>query len=343
MVGATIIVSTFFLTGGCSKDSGDSESDLIGNWTRASDFDGDARSEAVTFVIDDKAYISTGATDRSRFRDLWEFSTTRGYWQQKADLPVSANARSSAAGFAIGSKGYLGTGYDGANYLNDFWEYDPASNQWTQKDNFPGSARRDASGFAIGNYGYITCGYSDGYLKDLWQFNPAATSGLQWQQKASLGGSSGGGIKRMAATVFVLTDRAYLVSGNNNGEILKDCWMYNPSTDEWTEKRKIYDYSSESYDDNYTSIPRQNGVAFVMNDKAYLTTGENSSVISTTWEYNPSSDLWTEKTGFEGTARTGAVAFAINNRGFVITGRNGSSIMDNAYEFHPTEEKVDGD
>ena len=329
--GASLIILSLIVTQSCTKSTSGT-STLVGNWTRASDFDGNGRSEAVSFVIGDKAYIMTGTTDRDRFKDVWEFSLTNNYWSQKADLP--GVARSSASGFTIGSKGYIGTGYDGINYLNDFWEYDPSSNQWTQKDNFAGSARYDGVGFGIGNYGYLSCGFDGNYLKDLWQFNPSATSGSQWVQKASVGGT-----KRSAATTFVIDNKAYVVSGNNNGEILKDLWMYDPATDQWTQKRPIYNFSTDSYDDKYTTIARQNGVAFIMGSYAYLTTGENGSLVANTWQYDPVNDLWEEKTAFEGSARTGAIAFTLSDRGFVMTGRSGSSSFDNGYEFHPNDEQ----
>lgn len=133
------------------------------------------------------------------------------------------------------------------------------------------------------------------------------------------------------------------MGGNNNGEIQQDLWQYDQAANSWIEKTKVYNYSDESYDDDYGSIPRQNAVAFVISGLVYLATGENGSVTSSTWEYNPATDRWTQKTGFEATGRTGAVAFSLNNRGFVATGRNGSLIMDNAYEFLPNDEKVDND
>jgi N-acetylneuraminic acid mutarotase len=335
LVGGSMIGLSLFISQGCTKDTG-GETELIGNWTRASDFDGTARSEAVCFVIGDFAYIATGTTDRERLKDIWAFSLSNNYWSQKKDLPAAA--RNSAIGFSIGSKGYLGTGFDGANRLADFWEYDPAANDWIQKDDFKGSARYDAVAFSLNNKGYVSCGYDGNYLKDLWQFDPAAPAGSQWTQKASIGGT-----KRSAATAFVFNNNAYIVSGNNNGEILRDLWMYDANTDQWIQKKNIYNYSEETYDDKYTTIARQNAVAFVMNNYVYLATGENGAVVPNTWQYDPVNDQWTDKTAFEGTARTGAVAFALSNRGFVMTGRSGSSPFDNGYEFHPTDEKTDGD
>jgi N-acetylneuraminic acid mutarotase len=333
LIGGILIIASFFITHGCVKRTGESDDDVIGNWLRSSDFDGNARSEAVTFVIGDYVYLTTGATDRDRFKDLWEYSLTRQYWSQKADLP--GVTRNSAIGFTIGTKGYVGTGYDGNNKLNDFWEYDRLANVWTQKANFGGTARYDAVGFSVSDKGYISCGFDGNYLKDLWQYNPSTD---QWVQKASIGGT-----KRSASAAFVLNGKAYVCSGNNNGSALNDLWMYDAASDTWTEKRKLTDVSEDSYDDEYSNIARYNGVAFVMDNYAYLTTGENGSLISNTWQYDPSSDLWSKKTSFEGSARTGASSFTLGDRGFVLTGRSGSLSFDNAYEFHPGEEQNDGD
>ena len=331
LLGGALIFSTAIITQGCDA-SEDSSDDLVGNWKRSSDFDGNARSEAVTFTIGDQVYLTTGTTDRDRFKDLWEFNLVRQYWSQKADLP--GVARNSAVGFAIGTKGYVGTGYDGSNRLNDFYEYDPSSNTWTQKADFIGSARYDAVGFSINNKGFISCGFDGNYLKDLYEYNPSSNS---WTQKASIGGS-----KRSAAQVFVLNDKAYICSGNNNGSSLNDLWMYDSPSDTWTEKRKISNVSDEDYDDDYT-IQRSNGVCFTIGNYAFISTGENSSYISTTWQYDPVSDVWTQKTAFEGTGRVGAVAFTLNNRAFVLTGRSGSLSFDNMYELDPTAEQNDDD
>jgi N-acetylneuraminic acid mutarotase len=332
LLGSSLILSSFFISQGCTKDTSD-DPDLIGNWKKSDDFGGNARSEAASFIIGDFAYVTTGATATDRFKDLWEYNVARRYWTQKADLPGAA--RNSAVAFSIDNKGYVGTGYDGVTRLNDFWEYDPAANQWTQKANFTGGARYDAVGFATNGKGYIACGYDGNYLNTMWQYDPALD---QWSQKASVGGS-----KRSAAMAFVFNNKAYVCSGNNNGEIQRDLWVYDPANNQWTEKTKIYNSSDDSFDDDYGSIPRQNGTVFIMGNYVYLTAGENGSITSATWEYNPATDIWTEKTGFEGTGRTGAVGFTLNNRGFVLTGRSGSTIMDNVYEFLPGNEQVDGD
>lgn len=337
LMGATMITASAIFSAGCSKST-DSDEDLIGNWKRADDFEGNARGEAVSFTIGDYAYVSTGSTITERFKDLWEYNLSRRYWTQMAELP--GNARNSAVAFAIGAKGYVGTGYDGVSRLNDFWEYDQTANAWSRKADFGGTARYDAVAFAVDGKGYIACGYDGNYLKDVWEFTPGATAGDagSWTQKASVGGS-----KRRAAQAFVVNGVAYICSGNNNGELLTDLWSFNATANEWTEKNKIYDYTDDSFDDDYSGIARYNGTTVVMGNYVYLTTGYSSSLTSTTWRYDPANDRWLQKTGFEGAAREGAVSFTLNNRGFVLTGISGSDVKDNAYEFLPDAEQVDND
>lgn len=337
VISAAIISSSIILSPGCTKET-DDDDDLVGNWKRIDDFEGLARSEAVGFTIGDYGYISTGSSTSERFHDLWEYSTTLRYWTQKADMPGAA--RNSAVAFSIGSKGYVGTGYDGATRLNDLWEYDQSTNTWSQKANFGGSARYDAIAFVVNGKAYVGCGYDGNYLKDLWEYTPGATAADPgtWVQKASVGGS-----KRSAAMAFVVNNQGYVMGGNNNGEVQQDLWAYDATANMWAEKTKVYNYSDETYDDDYGGIPRQNGVTFAVGNYIYLSNGENGSITSATWQYDPSSDRWTQKTGFEGTGRTGAVAFTLGSRGFVLTGRSGSLVMDNAYELLPDAEQVDND
>lgn len=80
-----------------------------------------------------------------------------------------------------------------------------------------------------------------------------------------------------------------------------------------------------------------------MDDKAYVSCGENGSVLATTWQYNFSTDIWTVKTPFEGVARVGAVGFSVNNRGYVLTGRSSSTPYDDVREFFPTADYESND
>jgi N-acetylneuraminic acid mutarotase len=321
-----LFIALFLMTS-CQKSSS-TASTTLGDWKRGSEYEGVGRTEAVSFIIGNNIYVGGGFDGTNRLNDFWMFDQTTQSWVRKADFP--GVARNSAVGFSVKGKGYVGTGYDANNNkLSDFWEYDPATNIWTRKADFAGSPRYNAVGFAILDKGYITTGYDGSFLKDLWEYDP---SGDQWTQKASLTGS-----KRSEAVAFVYNNKAYVVTGINNGSYLNDFWSYDPTSNSWTELRKITNVSTESYDDLYgtNNITRSNASIFVMNDKAYLTCGNRSGVFGTTWEYNIANDVWTQKTGFEGSAREGAIGFNLNNRGYLLSGGNSSFCFDDLWEFIP--------
>ncbi len=315
----------------CAKNPGvDDPSVDSGNWVKRSEFEGNARTEAASFVIGDTAYIGTGYDGSVRYTDFWAFDPAKNFWIQKAQFP--GVARNSAVGFAVGTKGYIATGYDGLNRLGDTWEYNQATNTWVRKADFAGSARYDAVAFGINDKGYISTGFDGGYTKDLWEFTPTGgtnNSGV-WAQKVSLGGT-----KRSGAIALVYNNKAYVVTGINNGTTVSDFWMFDPATAAWTQLRDIANISSDPFDDDYTDIVRDNGVGFIIGTKAYITVGENGSYVKKTWEYDFSQDTWARKTTYERSERTGGVGFTVKGRGFVACGRNSTYYWDDIDEFQP--------
>jgi N-acetylneuraminic acid mutarotase len=324
---------TILSSSSCGKD--DSEDDLVGNWKRRSEFEGVGRTEAVTFTIGDKVYVGGGYDGSDRLQDYWSFDQNTGTWKPIANFP--GVARSSAVAFSINGKGYVGTGYDDDdNRLKDFWEYDPVTNNWTRKTDFAGTARYGALGFSIGAKGYITTGYDGNYLKDMWEYNAATNN---WIQKSSSGGS-----KRSDAALFIYNSRAYVIGGFNNGSYLNDLWVYDPAADSWTEKRKISSVSDDDYDDDYgDNIRRANAMTFVMGTRGFITNGARSGITGSTWQYDFNSDVWSEKTAFEGAAREGGMGFSVNNRGYIVAGNNSSFRFDDLWEFFPDAEQDDDD
>jgi N-acetylneuraminic acid mutarotase len=319
---------------GCSDD--DDDDDLTGNWIELSDFEGVPRCEAVCFTIGDKAYVGTGYDGEDRLSDFWEYDPASNQWNRKADFP--GVARSGAVGFGTDSKGYMGTGYDGVNKLKDFWEFDPSkgdSGTWTQIADFDGSARYDAIAFSVNNKGYVGTGYDDNDLKDLWEYDPLLN---KWTAKKSLEGS-----KRRGAIVFVIDGKAYVGTGIDNGVYESDFWVYDPSVDDWTDRRAITDESDDDYDDDYSGITGINKSAFAVGGRAYVVGGNNGSVGTDVWEYDPVADLWARKTYLETSARIEAIGFAIGDLGYIATGKNSSYYFDDLWGFRPGEEQIDYD
>ena len=303
-------------------------SDLIGDWKHLSDFDGLPRTGAVGFTIGSIGYLGTGYDGDERLKDFWQYDPSKNTWTQLASLP--GVGRSYAVGFGTDTKGYIGTGYDGTNKLKDFYEFDPATNTWIQKKDFAGSARYAAIAMAINNKGYVGTGYDDYVLKDWYQYDPNTDT---WTIKPSLGGT-----KRRNAACFVIDGKGYVMTGVDNGANSSDMWEYDPDAEVWNKKRAIENLSSESYDDNYGTnyIAGYNKIAFSINGKGYVATGSSGTYC---WEYDPSTDLWVERTSFEATAnssRNNAVGFAVGNKGYLATGLSGSgTYCDDLWSFDP--------
>lgn len=309
----------------CSSDDGDDND--MGNWVESSSFDGDARGNAVTFVIGDKGYLVSGYDGDDHLSDLWEYNKEGDFWVKKANFP--GNPRSSAVGFAINGIGYFGTGYDGDNKLNDFWSYNPTTDTWTQKADFAGTPRYGAIGFAVSGNGYIGTGYDGSELKDFWKYDVAAD---EWTQSIGFGGD-----KRKDASVFVIDDKAYIGTGLRNGSYQNDFYEFDGNTETWTRLKDLDD------DDEDYSILLTSGVGFSLNGYGYIATGESSGITTKLWEYNPLTDTWEDRPNFEGTARQDASSFSFSDKAFVLMGRSGSYYFDDNWEYRPNEENNEDD
>ncbi|HET7153166.1 MAG TPA: kelch repeat-containing protein, partial [Candidatus Kapabacteria bacterium] len=114
---------------------------------------------AATFVINNKAYVATGAPDGSSgTNQMWEYDPATGNWTQKANFP--ATGRNSAVGFAVNGKGYVVGGMiNYATTFTDVWSYDPVQDQWTQMaDAYPDTLCAWMNGFVVGNTAYVGAG-----------------------------------------------------------------------------------------------------------------------------------------------------------------------------------------
>ena len=327
----------------CKDD--DDEETLVGNWLKKSDYEGAARSQAVAFSIGNFGYVGSGYNfdNDERLKDFWEYNPELDNWRQVASMDEGVNAvgnataRSGAVAFAVNGKGYVGLGKDETKMLGDFWVYDPVSNTWDTLNtvNQGPDARYGAVAFAINNIGYVGTGNNGSNLKDLWAYDP--TNNL-WTLKTSFQS------KVSEAVAFVLNGKGYICTGYHN-EYNKDFYAYSPETNTWEAKRPTDNVSDESYDDDYTTMVRRKAVAFVIGSKAYVTTGDRSTTAlkSDVWEYDPATDLWIEKSNYEGQSRNEAVAFTIGDRAFVTTGLASTTDFDDMWEFKPNDEANEND
>jgi hypothetical protein len=305
----------------------------LGDWMQAAPIGSYPRSGSVCFVMGSIAYVGLGSNEniggRGRLSDFWQFRVDSG-WRQLQDFPGAP--RSQAVGFSLGKYGYVGTGTDGINNFNDFYRYDIDSNQWRAKVPFPGGPRYDAVGFAVQGKGYIGTGLNVYWMNDFYQYDPQQDSWALTQ------GTAGGFSKRQGASTFVYKDKAYIVGGSNNRVMVKDFWRFDPSQpDPWYKLHAITNTDEGTFDDGYKDIERQNAVAFVNGDQAFLTTGTNGTMVTSTWAYDFVKDQWSSRTPFPRSPRFGAVGFTISGKSFLGTGDTGNrTTFDDFEQFLPT-------
>ena len=325
---------------------GSNDDDLVGNWVSRYEIEAGGRTDAVSVSYEDQGYFGTGYNAENTneyYNDWWQYDPVLNTYTQLE--PFEGARRRDAVAFACDKNGsgkiYVGTGYDGTDRLTDFWEYDITNNSWREITSFDGPSRYGAIAFTINNKGYVGTGYGENstYLKDFYCFDPSTET---WSKSTALGGN-----KRSEAVVFVINNVAYVCTGYNGGYVY-DFWKYdgnaNPDVVVWEQLRDIYDSDDdESYDDDYDNIIRNNAVAFVSGGKGYVTTGGRGTSGTVTWEYDPSTDLWDEKTGFEGIGRMGAVSFSLGDYGYVLTGNSGSHYFSDIWFFQPDAEQDDND
>lgn len=296
-------------------------------WTAKTAFPGTGRKEAASFVIGDKIYFGTGFglenNAQQYLKDFWEYNTTTNTWSRKADFPGGAIGQTIY--FSVNGKGYIGLGYrtdcpspnmvcnpvyfndlwqytpqadvwDKVNSfdigefgftasgtawvinnkayiqnLNKFWEFDPVTNSLISKADLPISLANTA-GFSIGDKGYIGTGFNGSARKDFYEYNPSTD---QWTKKADF---AGGG--RYGAVSFVINGKGYIGSGIEgtmaNQAIYSDVWQYSPSSNTW---EKVEEYPGEG---------KLDAVGNVVNEKAYIGTGDKRSTSKITFE----TDFW---------------------------------------------------
>lgn len=192
------------------------------SWTKLQDFPGQARFNAVSFVIGNKAYVGTGNyrynrwTPATYLNDFWEYDPTTDHWTQKS--PVPEEGRSGAIGMSIGDKGYIGLGfyyYD--TRKKDWWQYDPTAGSWSRKADLPGEPRYNAACFSIDQKGYVIGGANYSPFNDNWAYDPMTDS---WMAKPTFPGEA-----RYAALAFSVNNKGYYGLGSWATN-LTDLWKY---------------------------------------------------------------------------------------------------------------------
>ncbi|MDO1449657.1 kelch repeat-containing protein [Rhodocytophaga aerolata] len=244
----------------------------------------------------------------------------KNVWVTKPSFP--GTGRKEAVSFVIGDKLYLGSGFGMENnaqqFLRDFWQYNASTTSWVRIADFPGGVVGQAISFSMNGKGYLGLGYrldcppaggicDHVYYRDLWAYTPQTNS---WEKVVTF--DIGEFDSSLGGTAFVIGNKAYIQNRNN-------LWEFDPFTNTLTPKKNLPDILHYA-------------VSFAIGDKGYIGTGFNGSSHKELYEYNPTTDQWTQKASLGGGARYGAVGFALNGLGYIGGGIEGEYTNQGTYK-----------
>jgi hypothetical protein len=236
-------------------------------WKRIADFAGGARTHAISFVLNDTAYVGGGYQNSNMVlaTDFWRYNAGSDDWTRVADIPSKHNA--GAATFVIDNKAYMFTEESDSN----FWIYNPQTNIWTKKDDFnphdfdPYFSGYCDIGFQMNNKGYILTNDNSTYPDQLWEYDPVMDTLTRKADQLD-------DLTYRDRIVFVINNEAYLFPDAYSELFAK----YNPLSNTWEQLP------------NAKPGGRNDGVVFVIHSKVYLGTGTYySDSYRDFWEYDP--------------------------------------------------------
>jgi N-acetylneuraminic acid mutarotase len=130
-----------------------------------------------------------------------------------------------------------------------------------------------------------------------------------WTQKKDFPDNQG----RFSAMGFSIGDKGYVGFGGHTGFPQDGLFMYDPSTDSWSQQASM-------------GVRLMQAVAVTCNSKAYLgigSTDQNTNGYTNSFfEYDPVTNTYSQKTDFPGGGRIGAIGIAIKNKIYVGLGNS---------------------
>lgn len=158
-------------------------------------------------TVGDKLYLFGGQGSSDDHKDMYEYDTVAGTWEQKADCP-SAETRRYGTMVNIADKLYIFGGYDSAiNAMGNLWVYDPSNNTWLQKADAP-LLKASHTAVVYGTDMYVCCGRTGANMStDIMKYDSLNNT---WEQLA--GAAS---IARTLHTAGIVNGTIYLFGGND--------------------------------------------------------------------------------------------------------------------------------
>lgn len=141
------------------------------SWTQISDLDVDycySRYRASTFVIDEIAYLTAGASNTG-MDDTWKYISSTDEWIKVANF---TDARHYTSSFSLNGKGYVANGTPvGGTERKECWEYNPLSNSWRRFDDIGHKRRFRGFAFTVNDTAYVGggSGYDDDVINEMFK------------------------------------------------------------------------------------------------------------------------------------------------------------------------------
>lgn len=206
-------------------------------------------------------------------------------------------------------------------------------NFWTKKSDFAGLKRERAVAFSANGFGFVGTGIDTAEIvhNDFWKYDAALDS---WSQVASLPGS-----ERRNAIAFSIGDYGYVgtgistVNSSDPGSTkLSDLWEYNAVTNAWIQKSDFPGFAAAGI---YFAT------AFTVGNKGYLCGGKlgPNNYSDQLWEYDPTTDTWTQRANFPGGVRYQLSSFAIDDKGYVGLGTDQDLYRRDIWQYKPASDQ----
>ncbi|XOV67227.1 MAG: kelch repeat-containing protein [Fluviicola sp.] len=147
-----------------------------------------------------------------------------------------------------------------------------------------------------------------------------------WTTKDSVNGQP-----RSVASSFVLNGEGYVLGGLDHDGFRRKMYSYDFWTDDWDDELSIGGLSGDG-------LERGSACAFAVNNKGYicLGQGETNPFFGDMWEYDPSTETWSQKANFIGTPRRQAVCFVLDDMAYIGTGIDANGLQKDMYRYDPS-------
>lgn len=197
--------------------------------------------------------------------------------------------------------------------------------QWNPKGSVGGGKSRGAFVFTIGGKAYVGGGDRGG--------NFTSTAFWEWDQATDVWTQKAAAKATWLASGFSIGNKGYVVGGDIGCQpfISGPCFEgtnslreYDPASNTWSNKASVGG-----------NVMREQAVAFSIGNLGYVTTGTdkytcpaNGNIsMNDMWQYNPTTDSWTQMANLPANARYGATGFTIGTKGYVLTGMDSNNMF----------------